>query len=98
MSAEAQVLGLDLRRDDGSSATLEFRSGELVDLIDLQDGDPLRLFTDEERPVGRYTGARLLLDEAGADYDVPAVDDDLTFRNVTNVQVDAGEVLQRDLD
>ena len=62
-SVEANVLGLDFRRDDGSSATLEFRSGELVDLIDLQDGDPLRLFTDEELPAGRYTGVRLLFDE-----------------------------------
>lgn len=62
-SVEANVLGLELRRDDGSNVTLEFRSGELVDLIDLQDGDPLRLFTDEELPAGRYTGVRLLFDE-----------------------------------
>lgn len=62
-SVEAKVLGLDLRRDDGSNVTLEFRAGELVDLIDLQDGDPLRLFTDEQLPAGRYTGVRLLFDE-----------------------------------
>ena len=62
-SVEVNVLGLDLRRDDGTTATLEFRTGELVDLIDLADGEPLRLFTDEELPVGRYTGVRLLFDE-----------------------------------
>lgn len=62
-SVEANVLGLDLRRDDGTTATLEFRSGELVDLMDLEDGDPLRLFTDEQLPAARYTGVRLLFDE-----------------------------------
>lgn len=60
---QANVLGLDFRRDDGTTATLEFRRGELVDLIDLADGEPLRLFTDEELPAGRYTGVRLLFDE-----------------------------------
>lgn len=62
-SVEANVLGLEFRRDDGSNATLEFRTGELVDMIDLKDGDPLRLFTDEQLPAGRYTGVRLLFDE-----------------------------------
>jgi hypothetical protein len=60
---EVNLLGLDFRRDDGSNVTLEFRTGELVDLIDLVDGDPLRLFTDEQLPAGRYTGVRLLFDE-----------------------------------
>jgi hypothetical protein len=60
---EANVLGLDFRRDDGTSVTLEFRTGELVDLVDLTQGDPLRLFTDEQLPPGRYTGVRLLFDE-----------------------------------
>ena len=62
-SVEVIVLGLDFRREDGSNATLEFRSGELVDLVDLEDGDPLRLFTDEQLPAGRYTGVRLLFEE-----------------------------------
>lgn len=62
-SVGVNVRGLEFRRDDGSNVTLEFRSGELVDLIDLQDGDPLRLFTDEQLPAGRYTGARLLFEE-----------------------------------
>jgi len=75
-SVEANVLGLDFRRDDGSSATLEFRSGELVDLIDLQDGDPLRLFTDEELPAGRYTGVRLLFDEDEDENTVTAGNDE----------------------
>lgn len=60
---QANVLGLDFRRDDGTSVTLEFSTGELVDLIDLTDGDPLRLFTDENLPAGRYSGVRLLFDE-----------------------------------
>jgi len=62
-SVEANVLGLEFRRDDGSNVTLEFRTGELVDLIDLTDGEPLRLFTDEQLPAGRYSGVRLLFDE-----------------------------------
>ena len=63
IGVEANVLGLDFRRDDGRNTTLEFRNGELIDLLDLQDRDPLRLFTDEELPVGRYTGVRLLFDD-----------------------------------
>jgi hypothetical protein len=73
---EANVLGLEFRRDDGTSVTLEFRTGELVDLIDLTDGDPLRLFTDEELPAGRYTGARLLFDEDEGDNAVTAGNDE----------------------
>lgn len=73
---EANLLGLDFRRDDGTSATLEFRSGELVDLIDLQDGDPLRLFTNEELPAGRYTGVRLLFDEDEGDNAVTTGNDE----------------------
>lgn len=61
-NVRVNLLGLEFRKDDGASATLEFRRGELVDLLDLQEGDPLRLFTDEELPVGRYTGVRLLFD------------------------------------
>ncbi len=59
---QVNLLGLEFRRDSGTTRTLEFRNGELVDLLDLQDGDPLRLFTDEELPAGRYTGVRLLFD------------------------------------
>jgi hypothetical protein len=74
-SVEARVLGLDFRRDDGTSATLEFRTGEVIDLIDLQDGDPLRLFTDEQLPAGRYTGVRLLFDDDEDDNAVRAGSD-----------------------
>jgi len=59
---QVNLLGLDLRKSDGTSATLEFNSGELVDLMDLRNGDPLRLFTNEDLPVGSYTGVRLLFD------------------------------------
>lgn len=75
-SVDANVLGLDLRRDDGTSVTLEFRTGELVDMIDLKDGEPLRLFTDEELPAGRYTGVRLLFDEDERDNAVTAGNDE----------------------
>ena len=43
IGVQANVLGLDFRKDDGTNTTLEFRTGELVDLLDFQDGDPLRL-------------------------------------------------------
>jgi hypothetical protein len=74
ISVEANVLGLEFRMDDGSNARLEFRNGELIDLLDLQDGDPLRLFTDEELPLGRYTGARLLFDDDQDDNAVTTFD------------------------
>ena len=61
-AVQVNLLGLEFRKDDGNNTTLEFRSGELVDLLDLLDLDPLRLFTDEELPAGRYTGVRLLFD------------------------------------
>jgi hypothetical protein len=60
---QVNLRGLDFRKDDGTEAKLEFRSGELVDLLDLRDGDPMRLFTNEDLPVGRYTGVRLLFDK-----------------------------------
>ena len=58
------VLGLEFRASDGTSSTLEFRSAEPVDLLDLRAGDPMRLFTGEELPTGRYTGVRLVFDES----------------------------------
>ena len=64
---QVNLLGLDLRRSDGTSTTLEFNSGELVDLVDLRIRDPLRLFTNEELPAGSYTGVRLLFDEDVSD-------------------------------
>jgi len=79
-SVQVNLLGLDLRKSDGTSATLEFNSGELVDLTDLRNGDPLRLFTNEDLPVGSYTGVRLLFDTdersnivTNSDGDVPLV-------------------------
>ena len=60
---QVRLLGLEFRRTDGTNPTLEFRAGELVDLVDLRSGEPLRLFTDEELPAGRYSGVRLLFVE-----------------------------------
>lgn len=61
-AVNTNLLGLQFRKSDGSTATLEFRDPELVDLLDLQDGEPMRLFTNEELPTGTYTGIRLLFD------------------------------------
>jgi hypothetical protein len=66
-SVQVNLLGLELRKSDGTAATLEFNSGELVDLLDLRNGDPMRLFTNEDLPVGSYTGVRLLFDEDESD-------------------------------
>ena len=63
-SVEVNLLGLDLRRDDGTDRTLEFSNPEVVNLLDLESGDPMRLFTDEELPAGHYVGVRLLFDLA----------------------------------
>lgn len=70
---QVNLLGLDFRKADGTTSTLEFRRGELVDLLDLRDGDPLRLFTDEQLPAGRYAGVRLLFDDDKGDNAVTTV-------------------------
>jgi hypothetical protein len=62
-SVEVNLLGLDFRREDGTDRTLEFTNPEVVNLLDLESGDPLRLFTDEDLPVGHYIGVRLLFDQ-----------------------------------
>jgi hypothetical protein len=61
-NVQVNLLGLEFRKDDATTKSLEFRSGELVNLLDLRDGDPMRLFTNESLPAGRYTGVRLLFD------------------------------------
>jgi len=61
-AVQANLRGLEFRRSDGTTPVLKFNAGELVDLMDLRDGDPLRVFTDEQLPAGRYTGVRLLFD------------------------------------
>lgn len=61
---QVSLLGLEFRTSGGANPTLEFRSGEPVDLLDLVTGEPLRLFTSEELPAGQYSGVRLLFDES----------------------------------
>ena len=73
---QVSLLGLELRRTDGATATLEFSAGEPVDLLDLTQGDPMRLFTGEELPAGHYTGVRLLFDE-GVDATVVSTNGDV---------------------
>ena len=62
-NVQVNLLGLDFRKSDGSSTTLEFNSGEFVDLVDFQIRDSMRLFTNEGLPAGSYTGVRLLFDD-----------------------------------
>lgn len=64
---QTTLRGLEFRKSDGGTATLEFTDGESRDLLDFTGGQPLRLFTDEELPDGTYTGVRLLFDEDQAD-------------------------------
>jgi hypothetical protein len=62
---QANLLGVELRKADSTSTTLEFRDSEPVDLRDLASAStPLRLFTSETLPTGDYTGIRLLFDTA----------------------------------
>jgi hypothetical protein len=64
---QANLLGVELRKADSTSTTLEFRDSEPVDLRDLATAStPMRLFTSETLPTGDYTGIRLLFD-AGVD-------------------------------
>lgn len=61
-AVDVNLLGLQFRKTDGATATLEFRDPEVVDLMSLHDGEPMRLFTNEELPTGTYDGVRLLFD------------------------------------
>jgi Domain of unknown function (DUF4382) len=70
---QVSLQGLEFRTSDGATPTLEFSSSEPVDLLDLVSGEPLRLFTNEKLPSGRYTGVRLLFDESA---DATVVDAD----------------------
>src|SRR5688572_13236363 len=64
---QTTLRGLEFRKSDSSTATLEFTDGESRDLLTLTAGQALRLFTDEELSDGTYTGVRLLFDEDQAD-------------------------------
>ena len=77
---QVNLRGLEFRKADGKTPTLEFRDGELVDLLQLRSGDPLRLFTDEQLPSGSYSGVRLLFDEDEEDNAVRTVDGDFPLR------------------
>ena len=55
--------GLRFQKSGGATATLEFNDPEPVDLLDLAEGEPMRLFTDEPLPDGSYTGVRLMFDD-----------------------------------
>ncbi len=64
---QTTLRGLEFRKNDSSTATLEFTDGESRDLLTFTAGQALRLFTDEELSDGTYTGVRLLFDEDQAD-------------------------------
>ena len=56
------IVGLEFRTSGGGTQRLEFRDSTSFDLLDSVDGNPLRMFTDEELPDDQYTGVRLLFD------------------------------------
>ena len=58
----ANLLGVELQKADGTTENVEFTSSEAVDLLSFVDGTPMRLFTSEPLPAGDYTGIRLLFD------------------------------------
>jgi len=61
---QAGLLGLELHKSDGTTATVEFTAGELVNLMDLDGGNPLALFTNQQLKPGTYDGIRLLFDDS----------------------------------
>lgn len=79
-AVQVNLLGLEFRKGDSASETLEFRDAEIVDLLDLRDADPLRLFTNEELPAGAYTGVRLLFDPDQDQSRVTTGDGDVRLR------------------
>ena len=82
-AVQANLLGLEFRKADSTTTTLAFRDGEIVDLLDLRDGEPLRLFTNEELPAGTYTGMRLLFDSDQDQSRVTTSDGDTRLRLAT---------------
>jgi hypothetical protein len=64
---QTTLRGLEFRKSDSSTETLEFTDGESRDLLAITASQPLRLFTDEELSDGTYNGVRLLFDEDQAD-------------------------------
>jgi hypothetical protein len=56
------LLGIEFETS-GGTRTIDFRDAEPVDLAELADGEPLRMFTDETLDEGAYAGVRLLFDE-----------------------------------
>lgn len=55
-----ELSGVELRKEDGGTEVLEFEDPEFLDLLEWLDGNPVRLFTDENVPEGQYDGIRLL--------------------------------------
>jgi hypothetical protein len=82
--------GVEFRRDDGSSARVEFNSTEALDLLDLVGGQSLRLLTNEELPSGSYTGIRLLFGTTSRD-DTYVIDGIGGARELTIVEGDYAE-------
>jgi hypothetical protein len=56
------LLGVEFQTADGNTKTLEFTAPETINLFELVQGAPLRMFTTEKLDVGQYTGVRLLFD------------------------------------
>ncbi len=69
-AVQVNLLGVELRNAEGTTSSLDFRAGEIVDLLALRAGDPMRLFTNEQLSPGTYTGIRLHFD---ADQDASSV-------------------------
>lgn len=73
------VRGLEFQKSDGGVEELLFRNVELIDLISLEDGERLRMFTDEELPEGDYVGVRLAFDENNPEDNFVLMDDGRDF-------------------
>lgn len=74
--------GVELQ-GSGGTETIRFDEPVRMNLLEFVDGNLFRVFTDEELPDGRYTGARLLFDPDDEEDDTVLLLDGGNFELVT---------------
>jgi hypothetical protein len=91
------VTGIELT--GGGTQALMFDDPVRIDLVEYQDGNAFRLFTDEELDDGRYTGVRLLFssdDDDDRDDVVRRVDGDFELTVGESAVAEVGFTVDKD--
>lgn len=85
-----ELNGVELE-GSGGGQTITFDEPVRMNLLEFVDGNLFRLFTDEELPDGRYTGARLLFDPDDEE------DDAVTLFNGAGFELNVAEGVVADV-